>query len=100
MLYTISAIAVTIFRFDDFNNLNRIGSGAVTMRLIKLEYSFTLSIFVYNMLTLFLHLFIYSRGKLLLQYARPNTKLVRCLLSQVNKNIAMRSLCCLTVRLR
>ena len=38
-----------MFKFDDFNNFTRNGSGAVTIRFIKLEYrlSYPLEIFIF-----------------------------------------------------
>src|SRR5271156_6144688 len=99
MLYTISEIAVIILRLEDFSNLILMGWGEVTIRLMKLEYNFTLSILVYNTSCFSLSLFIYAHGKLTLQYTRPNTKIIGCLLPQVNKNITMWPLGRLTIYL-
>src|SRR5271156_6610829 len=97
MLYTISAIAVIILILDDFSSRALIAPGAVTMRLIKLEYRFTLSILVYN--TYFTFLFIHLHGELPLKHTRPNTQVVIGFLSQINKDVAMRTLRCSAVHM-
>src|SRR5277367_7032003 len=46
MFSSSSQIALIIFRLEDFSSFLRMGSGAVTMRFIKLEYRLTFSIIV------------------------------------------------------
>src|SRR3981189_629180 len=100
MLYTISEIAVIILRLEVFSSFTLMNSRAVTILLMKLEYNFTLSILVYNTFIVTMALFIYSHWKLLMEYTRPNAKIIRGLLPQVNENVAMRSLGCLTINFR
>src|SRR5271154_15669 len=96
MLYTISEIAVIIFIFEVCSKRTVICSGAVTIRLKKLEYCFTYSI-VYKADISALLMFIYIHRLLLFKNAGANAILIRCLLSQINKNVTMWTFSCFGV---